>query len=276
MSIYVHTMSPSVVGFSNTIKRLTSLYVVGNIEGISRCPKTYVGVVGSRSVPISAAEATGKWVRGVFANSGPDLAFVVGVSQGVERIAAEAALDCGAKVLCILPCSIDIALQEHGQFLERVAQGGYVVSAFEKNAPASSWRWALRNRMFVSLCHHIGMPYAESTSGCVRICKSAHAKGKKVWAMQGSVGCNTVITRGFAANIDMTQSWSLAVQSGNGSSPTSKVDSSSDTTDTISTSVDAMCRISRESAQVVMSTLGKDLLRGTVVPEAGGRFLCAI
>lgn len=174
------------------------LYVWGAIE---RSCSHNLAIIGSRQ-----GTAYG---RNFIASIMPELAarswtIVSGGARGIDAMAHESALNCGAKTIVVLGSGLlQIYPSEHRKLFDRVVEdGGGVISPFCMNSMPEAWHFPARNRIIAGLSRGVMVVQAAIKSGTRSTATFALEYGREVFAVPGafddklSGGCHWLIKQG--------------------------------------------------------------------------------
>lgn len=161
-----------------------------------------LSVVGTR-----AASAYGEHVTAEIAG---DLAvdgwtIVSGAAFGIDAAAHRAALGVGGCTVAVLACGVDRAYPSgHSRLLQRIADGGAVVSEYAPGTTPAKHRFLARNRVVAAFGSAVVVVEAGWRSGARNTAAWARKLGRPVLAVPGPVtsasskGCHRMIREGEA------------------------------------------------------------------------------
>ena len=180
------------------------LYCLGNIPSLGKCP--FVGVVGMRK-----ADAYGERVayKLSFELAAAGAVVVSGLAEGIDGVAAAAAIDAGAPTVGVLGCGIDrVYPKHHTRLYAEAAEFGAIVTEYAPGTPPNSWNFPVRNRIISALSEAVVVVEGDEKSGALITARHALLQGKPLFAVPGDVdcerssGCNLLLRAG--ANIALS------------------------------------------------------------------------
>jgi DNA processing protein len=161
-----------------------------------------VSVVGARSAT-SYGEHVATEVGYGLASAG--MTVVSGAAFGIDGAAHRGALNADGLTVAVLGCGVDIAYPAgHATLLDRIADGGLVLSEYPPGTPPAKYRFLVRNRLIAALSSGTVVVEAGVRSGARNTATTAAALGKVVLAVPGpitsvmSVGCHDLLRTGGA------------------------------------------------------------------------------
>lgn len=145
-----------------------------------------IAVVGTRKVSSYGREVTRSLTQEL-ASSG--LTIVSGMALGVDTIAHQTAIECGAKTIAVLGCGVDVIYPPQNRDLyEKIADGnGCIISEMPLGHFASRGTFPARNRIISGLSQGVLMTEGASDSGALITCSYAGDQGRNVYAVPGEV-----------------------------------------------------------------------------------------
>lgn len=178
-----------------------ALWVLGH-RSLSESTDKAISIVGTR-----AASAYGEHVTAEIAG---DLAvdgwtIVSGAAFGIDAAAHRAALGVGGTTAAVLACGVDRAYPSgHSRLLQRIAEGGAVISEYAPGTTPAKHRFLARNRLVAAVGSAVVVVEAGWRSGARNTAAWARKLGRPVLAVPGPVtsasskGCHRMIREGEA------------------------------------------------------------------------------
>lgn len=159
-----------------------------------------VGVVGTRRVDEYGA---GTAYKLSFELAAAGAVIVSGMAEGIDGIAAAAALDAGGRTVAVLGCGIDIAYpRQHARLMREIVQHGAVITEYAPGTRPNGWNFPMRNRLISALSGAVLVVEAGARSGALITAKYATLQGKALFAVPGditkdrSAGTNLLLAEG--------------------------------------------------------------------------------
>lgn len=159
-----------------------------------------VGVVGTRRADEYGANTAYKLS---FELAAAGAVIVSGMAEGIDGIAAAAALDAGGRTVAVLGCGIDIAYpKHHARLMREIAEHGAVLSEYAPGTRPNGWNFPVRNRLISALSGGLLVVEAGERSGALITAKYALLQGKALFAVPGditkerSAGTNRLLEEG--------------------------------------------------------------------------------
>ncbi len=151
------------------------LYALGNLDLLNR---RIVAIVGTRNVS-KMGEMYARRSAELYAQKGYNIAS--GLAIGVDTIAMKSALNCGAKVIAILPSSIENIIPKSNKSLanEIVEKGGLLISEYNSNK-IQKYHFIQRNRIISGLADLVVVVETSIKGGTMHTVKFAKEQGKKI------------------------------------------------------------------------------------------------
>lgn len=171
------------------------LYVRGTLPPLD--DRAAVAVVGTRSATPYGMRTAHKLGSEIVRHGGIVLS---GLTAGIDRSAAEGALDAGG--ICVGVSGTAINLDFAGACTQSVARCGAVVSEFAPNMSVPRFGFRLRNRITSGLAVATVVVEAPEKSGALLFAEDAITQGREVFAVPGnadshaSVGSNALLKDG--------------------------------------------------------------------------------
>lgn len=165
-----------------------------------------VGVVGTRK-----ADAYGERVayKLSFEMAAAGAVIVSGMAEGLDGIAAIAALNAGGETVAVLGCGIDLVYpKKHTKLAAEIMQHGAILTEFPPGTPPNGWNFPIRNRIISALSDALLVVEAGEHSGALITARYAVLQGKPLFAVPGdvtsprSVGTNRLIAEGAIPALD--------------------------------------------------------------------------
>lgn len=162
--------------------------------------RPFVGMVGTRTLDAYGARMAYKLS---FELAAAGVVVVSGLADGIDGIAAAAALDAGMPTVAVLGSGIDrVYPKHHARLFAEVAEQGAVVSEFAPGTPPHGWNFPMRNRIISALSEAVVVVEADEVSGALITARYALIQGKSLFAVPGdadksrSAGCNMLLRGG--------------------------------------------------------------------------------
>lgn len=168
-----------------------------------------VGVVGKRK-----ADAYGQRVayKLSFEMAAAGTVIVSGMADGLDAIAAAAALNAGSETIAVLGCGIDIVYPpQHTRLAAEIAEHGAIVTEYAPGTKPNGWNFPMRNRIISALSSAVLVVEAGEISGAMITARYAILQGKPLFAVPGditsprSVGTNRLIADGAIVALDASE-----------------------------------------------------------------------
>ncbi|MBQ9802525.1 MAG: DNA-processing protein DprA [Clostridia bacterium] len=184
------------------------LFAIGEPPAVLYCrgklpvagTRPFVGMVGTRTLDAYGERMAYKLS---FELAASGAVVVSGLADGIDGIAAAAALDAGMPTVGVLGCGIDrVYPKHHARLYAEVAEQGAVVSEFAPGTPPYGWNFPMRNRIISALSEAVVVVEADEESGALITARYALVQGKSLFAVPGdadqvrSVGCNMLLRGG--------------------------------------------------------------------------------
>lgn len=174
------------------------LYCLGTLPLFGQQPA--VGVVGARHFD---AYGAGMAYKLSFEMGAAGAAIVSGLAEGIDGIAAAAALEAGAKTVAVLGTGIDrVYPKHHKRLFSEVAEFGAVLTEFAPGTPPNAWNFPMRNRLISALSDALVVVQAGENSGSLITARYALFQGKPLFAVPGNadsplaIGTNRLLRAG--------------------------------------------------------------------------------
>ena len=116
------------------------------------------------------------------------LTIVTGLAEGLDAVAAEAALDAGGKVIALLCCGFDRYYPAGNAALQdRIAKEGLLLSESPPDAHAGKFSFGARARLLAGLGSAVLLTEAGEKSGTLTTVESAMELGREVFVVPGNI-----------------------------------------------------------------------------------------
>lgn len=180
------------------------LYCRGDLPSLD--DRLAVGVVGTRK-----ADAYGEQVayKLSFEMAAAGALIVSGMAEGLDGMAAVAALNAGGETVAVLGCGIDLVYpKKHTRLAAEIAQHGAILTEYAPGTPPNGWNFPIRNRIISALSSGLLVVEAGEHSGALITARYAVLQGKPLFAVPGdvtshrSVGTNRLIAEGAIPALD--------------------------------------------------------------------------
>ena len=161
------------------------LYCLGKLPTPGKQP--FVGVVGTRTMDAYGERVAYKLS---FELAAAGAVVVSGLADGVDGVAAAAAIDAGMPTIAVLGCGIDrVYPKHHKQLFSEVAEFGAVVTEFAPGTPPNSRNFPIRNRIISALSEAVVVVEGDPISGALITARYALLQGKALFAVPGDIDC---------------------------------------------------------------------------------------
>ena len=174
------------------------VYAKGNLTLPRHVP--YVGVVGTRKADAYGMETA---YRFAFELAGAGAVVVSGMAEGIDGVAAVAAMEAGGFTVAVLGTGIDRVYPKHHKRLAgEIAEFGLLLSEFAPGTPPNARNFPIRNRLISALSEAVLVVEADDDSGSLITARYALLQGKSLFAVPGDVnrkrseGCNLLLQAG--------------------------------------------------------------------------------
>jgi DNA protecting protein DprA len=175
-----------------------ALYCRGRLPLPSGVP--FVGVVGKRETDTYGEEVT---YRLSFELASAGAVIVSGMAEGVDGVAATAAIEAGGFTVAVLGTGIDrVYPRHHKRLFSEIAEYGLVVTEFAPGTPPNARNFPIRNRLISALSEAVVVTEADGNSGALITARYALLQGKSLYAVPGDItrarseGCNLLLRGG--------------------------------------------------------------------------------
>lgn len=163
------------------------LYIRGEIMNWDRL--LTVGIVGTRDCTDYGIEAT-RSIASVLAENG--ITVVSGMAEGIDSVAARAALMAGNKTIAVLGCGTERAYPStNADLMKKIIQNGTVISEYPPGSPPYRRHFPWRNRIISGLSRGVLVTEAPEKSGSLITANFALEQGRDVFAVPGSINKTT-------------------------------------------------------------------------------------
>ncbi len=146
-----------------------------------------VTVVGTRHADDNGVRVTRRVSAGLAAGGA---VLISGGAEGLDSVAAEAALEEGGRVIVVQACGLDVNYPKAVSPLrERLLQsGGMLLTEFPLGSTARSFYFPIRNRLLAAASMGTLVTEAPEKSGALMTARWARDMGRDVFALPGTVG----------------------------------------------------------------------------------------
>jgi DNA processing protein len=175
------------------------LWFAGDIALAMHSPM--IAVVGTRDATAYGHRVT-RDIVAAFARAGA--AVVSGMARGIDAMAHQAALDCGAPTVAVLGTGIDVVYPvSNRQLYNAIVSRGLVLTEYPPGTRAARWTFPERNRIIAGLASLTIVIEAGLKSGSLKTAMYADALGRTVGVVPGpidsaqSAGANCAIRDGL-------------------------------------------------------------------------------
>lgn len=159
------------------------LWVRGHIDAVGRGRS--VAVVGSRAATGYGSAVATEWAAR-FAEASVDV--VSGAAYGIDAAAHRGCLAVGGTTVAVLACGCDQAYPKgNAALLERICDGGALVSEAAPGSPVTRSRFLTRNRLIAALAAVTVVVEAGARSGALSTARWAQELNRTVAAVPGPV-----------------------------------------------------------------------------------------
>lgn len=179
-----------------------ALYYKGRLTGEIKLP---IAVIGSRRYTLYGSDVTKRIAREL---SEHGACIVSGMAEGIDGIAAEAALACKKNdypTIAVLGCGVDVIYPKtNTKLYHQIIERGAVVSEFLPGVTPEKWHFPWRNRIISGLSLGVLVIEARERSGTSITVGRALEQGRDVFSVPGRVtdaassGSNRMIREGMA------------------------------------------------------------------------------
>jgi len=174
------------------------LFVEGALDQIAGPAAALVGTRAATGYGRDVARLLGRQL----AEAG--VVVVSGLALGIDGAAHEGALAAvGAPPVAVVGSGLDVVYpRRHSRLWQRVARAGVVVTEAPPGAAPEPWRFPLRNRVIAGLSDVVVVVESRATGGSMHTVDHAHARGRPVLAVPGSImsgqstGTNQLLAEG--------------------------------------------------------------------------------
>ena len=174
------------------------VHTLGNAAVLAE--KKLIAVVGTREIsPYGKAVVDDLIPRLV--SSG--FVIVSGMARGVDLYAHSVAISCGGKTVGVVGFGFDFLKKNvYVSTVDRVLEGGAIVSPFEATQSPQKWTFIARNKLIAKLVCAVLIVEATKQSGVFSLVNAALELNKPIFVVPGSVfsytsqGCHELIKEG--------------------------------------------------------------------------------
>jgi len=174
---------------------------------ISLLDKESLAVVGSREYSNYGKHCTERIIKDVI----PGRVLISGLAKGIDAIAHETAIKCGAKTIAVLGSGIDYCYpSDNKELYEEIKKNHLLISEYPGKTPPNAHQFPMRNRIVVGLSDGIFVPQINSfMSGTMISYCLAVESNKAVIVAPHPIGSpcinNELINEGAAVAINAKQ-----------------------------------------------------------------------
>ena len=144
-----------------------------------------VGVVGTRHMDEYGAGVAYKLS---FELAAAGAVIVSGMADGIDGVAAAAALEAGGRTVAVLGCGIDIAYPRwHERLMREIEERGAVLSEYAPGTRPNGWNFPVRNRIISALSGALLVVEGGEQSGALITARYAVLQGRPVFAVPGDI-----------------------------------------------------------------------------------------
>jgi DNA processing protein len=144
-----------------------------------------VSIVGARNCSDLGRDVAHGFARAL---SEHGVVVVSGAARGIDAAAHEGAIDAGGRTTAVLGCGIDAVRQPRTRALiQRILEGGTVVSEYLPGVPPEGFRFPARNRIIAALSRALIVVEGEADSGSLISAEHALDIGREVFAVPSSI-----------------------------------------------------------------------------------------
>ncbi len=180
------------------------LYARGNLFGLENA--VCVGVVGTRMCDDYGMRVTYDICRGLARNK---VMIISGLANGVDSVAANAALDAGMPTIAVIGNGIDSVYPPNNEKLfKRIEKYGTILSEYPPGFGIRKWTFPQRNRIISGLSDGVLVTQAPERSGALITAHEAMENGRDVFSVPGNIsntnciGSNKLIKDGATPVFD--------------------------------------------------------------------------
>lgn len=159
------------------------LYIKGEVMNWDRI--LGIGVVGTRKCTDYGIMAA-KMIAGDLAACG--VTVISGMAEGIDSIAAEAALSAGNKTIAVLGNGLDVVYPEwNKELMDKIIENGAVITEYPLKTPPHWKNFPRRNRIISGLSRGVLVVEAPKKSGALITANRALEQGRDIFAVPGSI-----------------------------------------------------------------------------------------
>ncbi len=246
-----------------------------------------IAIVGSRN-PSTLGEKTARSFAASLAKAG--LCITSGLALGIDAAGHQSSLTNKGKTIAVTGTGLDRVYPAlHKQLAHDISKNGAIISEFVLGSAPKASHFPRRNRIISGLSLGTLVVEAAKRSGSLITARQALEQGREVFAIPGSIhnplarGCNELIQQGaklVETAEDILEELNLFVAKVVQDSTTPTGDTELEQTHQnilkfvaySPTSIDTLVEETRESAEVIASTLLLLELQGYVESAAGGHY----
>lgn len=168
-----------------------------------------VGVVGPRKTDAYGQRVAYKLS---FEMAAAGAVIVSGMAEGLDAIAAAAAMNAGSDTIAVLGSGIDIVYPpQHTRIAAEIAEHGALITEYAPGTKPNGWNFPMRNRIISALSSAVLVVEARADSGAMITARYALVQGKPLFAVPGditsarSVGTNRLLADGAIVALDASE-----------------------------------------------------------------------
>lgn len=144
-----------------------------------------LGIVGPRHPDAYGEDLA---YRFAFSLAAAGMTVVSGMAEGIDGIAAAAAIAAGGSTVAVLGCGIDITYpKHHTRLASEILNSGAIVTEFAPGTKPNGRNFPIRNRIISALSEAVFLPEAGEGSGAMITARYALLQGKMLFAAPGDV-----------------------------------------------------------------------------------------
>jgi DNA processing protein len=162
------------------------LYIGGSV---TESDELAIAVVGARRATPAGRLVTERLASGL---AGAGFTIVSGLARGIDAAAHRGALAARGRTLAVLGCGLGSTYPpEHERLRREIEEHGAVLSELALDVPPHSGHFPRRNRIISGLSFGVVVAEAAIDSGSLITAGLAAEQGREVFAVPGSVHCET-------------------------------------------------------------------------------------
>lgn len=158
-----------------------------------------IAIVGSRGVSHAAC---GRAERIAAEAVSAGYAVVSGGALGIDAAAHRGALAARGATFAVLGCGIDVVYPDrHGPLFDEIAETGGLFTEYRPGTEPRPGQFPARNRLVAALAEATVVVEARLPSGALITAGLARRRGRRVFAVPGSPGCDQLLATGSASEL---------------------------------------------------------------------------